>query len=55
MTPGLEEIIYSGPTVPKIEKEARAQKMVEMRQDGVIKALRGLVSMEEVLRITSEV
>ena len=55
MTPGLEEIIYSGPTVPKIEKEAKAQNMIEMRQDGVVKALRGLVSMEEVLRITSEV
>ncbi len=55
MTPSLEEIIYSGPTVPKIEKEAKAQNMMEMRQDGVIKALRGLVSMEEVLRITSEV
>ncbi|HEY4525695.1 MAG TPA: GspE/PulE family protein, partial [Candidatus Paceibacterota bacterium] len=54
MTPGLEDIIYSGPTIPKIQKEAGAQKMVEMRQDGLIKALQGLVSMEEVLRLTSE-
>src|SRR3989344_3120716 len=54
MTPGLEDIIYSGPTIPKIQKESGAQKMVEMRQDGLIKALQGLVSMEEVLRLTSE-
>ncbi|MFH0890920.1 MAG: ATPase, T2SS/T4P/T4SS family [Candidatus Liptonbacteria bacterium] len=55
MTPELKNIIYEGgANIQKIQKEAQNQKMVEIRQDGVIKALQGLVSMEEVLRVTSE-
>ncbi len=54
MTPGLAEAINTGPTVQKITKEAKEQGMLELRQDGVLKALDGLVSMEEVLRSTAE-
>lgn len=54
MTPGLQQVINDGPTFQKIEKEARAQHMMSMRQDGVLKALRGLVSLEDVLRATEE-
>ena len=36
-------------------KEAKAQGLIDMRQDGVIKALTGTVSMEEVLRTTEEI
>ena len=54
MTPALEEVIASGPTVQKIVKEAKAQGMLTLRQDGVIKALDGFVSMEEILRETEE-
>ena len=34
--------------------EAKRQKMITLRQDGVLKALLGLVAMENVLRETSE-
>jgi type IV pilus assembly protein PilB len=38
----------------KILSAAREQGMVSLRQDGILKALKGLVSMEEVLRETAE-
>jgi type IV pilus assembly protein PilB len=54
MTQGLQEVVNSGPTLQKIAKEAAAQHMLTMRQDGILKALRGLVSVEDVLRATEE-
>ncbi len=54
MTPALEDVINAGPTAQKITKEAKNQGMLTLRQDGVIKALEGLVSIEEVIRITEE-
>ncbi len=54
MTRELEEIIQSSLTEGKIRDEARRQGMVTMRQDGILKALQGMVSIEEVLRETRE-
>ncbi|AKM78196.1 MAG: Type II secretion system protein E [Candidatus Wolfebacteria bacterium GW2011_GWE1_48_7] len=54
MTPELEHIINIGATESSILDEARRQGMVTMHQDGILKALEGLVSMEEVLRETVE-
>jgi type IV pilus assembly protein PilB len=54
MTPELEEIIISGPTNQKILAEAKRQKMISMRQDGILKALEGLVSVEEIIGGTEE-
>jgi type IV pilus assembly protein PilB len=50
MTPAFERIINEGPTAQKIIAEAKRQGMLTMRQDGVAKALNGLILMEEVLR-----
>jgi len=55
MTPELEEIINTSPTEHRILEEARRQGMISLRQDGVLKALKGLISIEEVLRETMEV
>ena len=49
MTPQLKEIASKEPTEPKILEEALRQGMVNLRQDGILKALNGLVSIEEVL------
>ena len=38
----------------RILDEARRQGMITLRQDGIIKALDGIVSIEEVLRETEE-
>jgi type IV pilus assembly protein PilB len=54
MTPELEEIINTSPTEHRILEEARHQGMISLRQDGILKALEGLVSIEEVLRETME-
>ena len=55
MTPELEEIINTSPTEHRILEEARRQGIISLRQDGVLKALKGLISIEEVLRETMEV
>lgn len=52
MSPELENIILAGPTIQKILAEGKKQGMVTMREDGVLKALDGIVQIEEVLRET---
>lgn len=54
MTPQLTEIISDQINENKLLEEAKRQGMITMRQDGIEKALEGLVSIEEVLRETSE-
>ena len=54
MTKNLEKIILTQPTEEKIRKEAKKQGMITMRQDGIIKALKGLTTIEEVIRVTEE-
>ena len=38
----------------EIYDEARRQGMITLRQDGILKALQGIVSVEDVLRETAE-
>ena len=54
MTKELEEIVVSRKSEGEIIKEAKRQKMTTLRQDGIIKALKGQVSIEMVLRETEE-
>lgn len=54
MTPQIEAIVNSGPTIQKITAEARRQGMIPLRSDGVVKALDGMFSLEDVLRETEE-
>ncbi len=54
MTPELRDIISAGFTERNILEESQRQGMVTLRQDGVLKALEGLVTIEEVLRETLE-
>ncbi len=52
MTPELEEIMSSKISENDIAKEAKKQGMITMKQDGIMKALLGLTTIEEVLRTT---
>lgn len=52
MTRQLEKIIVEKPIESEILKEAQRQEMTTMRQDGIIKALQGTVSAEEVIQAT---
>jgi len=54
MTPELEKIIVDDPTELRIAEEAKRQGMITMRQDGIIKAINGDISIEEVLRVSEE-
>ncbi len=54
ITDQLSEIILEEPSEIKIEKEARRQGMITMKQDGVLKVLEGITSVEEILRIVEE-
>ena len=51
MTPELEQVILSGPSETRIQEEARRQGMPTMRQDGVIKVLKGIIGFEELLEV----
>ncbi len=52
MTKQLEKIILSDLSEEKIQEEAKRQGMVTMKQDGIIKVLKGKTSLEEIIRIT---
>ncbi|MFH0792077.1 MAG: GspE/PulE family protein [bacterium] len=51
MTKELAAIILSEPSELSIDKEAKRQGMVSMKQDGIIKVLDGITTIEEVLRV----
>lgn len=52
MTPELEKIILTEPSESKIEAEAQRQGMVTLKQDGIIKVLKGVIGIEELLEVT---
>jgi len=54
MTPSVESIMSSKVTEAEIEKEAEKQEMLTMKQDAIIKALEGLTTIEEALRIAED-
>ena len=54
MTSELAGIISSGFTEKNLLEESRRQGMVTLRQDGILKALEGLVAIEKVLKETTE-
>ena len=39
---------------PSLEREAIAEGMITMKQDGYIKVLKGVTTVEEVLRVAQE-
>ena len=52
MTRELSDLVNSGFTEGKITDEAKRQEMVTLREDGVVKALDGMIAIEEVMRET---
>jgi len=52
MTPELEQTILKNPAEADLLIAAHKQEMMTLRQDGVIKALEGLVSIDEILKET---
>ncbi|TSC74035.1 MAG: type IV pilus assembly protein PilB [Parcubacteria group bacterium Gr01-1014_44] len=54
MTDALEEIILGEFSEAKVRAEAKRQDMISMFQDGVIKVLKGITSLEELLEVAQE-
>jgi len=54
MTPELGEIVLKDLSETKLSAEGRRQGLITMRQDGILKALRGVTTIEEVLKATEE-
>ena len=54
MTHELANIIIKEPAEVKILQEARRQGMITMKQEGILKVLKGLTSVEEILRAAEE-
>lgn len=54
MTNELAETILKDPTEEKITQEAHRQGMITMRQDGALKVLEGVTTIEEILRVSEE-
>ncbi|MBI2642521.1 MAG: Flp pilus assembly complex ATPase component TadA, partial [Candidatus Wildermuthbacteria bacterium] len=55
MTDELEKITLEDPSERKISQEALRQGMTTLRQDGILKVLDGITTVEEVMRATEEV
>ncbi|MBU2545225.1 GspE/PulE family protein, partial [Patescibacteria group bacterium] len=54
MTDELANLILVKPSEMEIKKEANRQGMITMKQDGILKVLKGLTSLEEILRVAEE-
>lgn len=54
VTEQIQELIVKRSTSAEIQKKAIEQGMITMRQDGYLKALQGITTLEEVNRVTSD-
>jgi type IV pilus assembly protein PilB len=54
MTDTLADIILREPTELKLREEAKRQGMITMMQDGILKVLDGITTIEEVIRVAEE-
>lgn len=51
ITPGVKEMVLSGQSAYEINKQAILDGMISLEQDGIMKALNGETSLEEVYRV----
>ncbi len=54
MEPNLQEMVFKETPAYKVYEEGLKMGMINMKQDGIIKVLRGETTMEEIARVTSE-
>ena len=51
MTDGLERVILADISEEKLRAEAKNQGMISMFQDGILKVMQGLTSIEELMQV----
>lgn len=54
VSPAIKELIMQGANTDQIEDQAQKEGMLTMLEDGLFKAVQGVTSIEEVLRIVAE-
>ncbi len=54
MSPAIKELVMKNATTTDIEIQGRKEGMITMIEDGIFKAVQGLTTIEEVLRVISE-
>ncbi len=52
MTRELQKIVVEGNNAEKVREEVQRQGMITMKQDGILKVLAGITTMEEVIAVT---
>ena len=50
----IQKMISGNATATEIDNQAKEEGMFSMLEDGIIKAMRGITTIEEVLRVTKE-
>ncbi|MEI8073058.1 MAG: GspE/PulE family protein [Candidatus Saccharibacteria bacterium] len=54
MNSNIEKLLLEKATTSKIARQAQADGMITMQQDGILKALKGITTIEEVARVASD-
>ncbi len=54
MTDEIKQLVSSGISLEKIKQETILKQMITLQQDGLLKAIRGMTTVEEVLRATKD-
>ena len=54
VTSTIKELVMANATGDAIEKQARSEGMLTMSEDGIFKAVQGITTIEEVLRVIAE-
>ncbi len=54
ISPEMEKILVEGTTSNQVQAQAQEDGMVTMKQDGYLKALNGITTLEEVVRVASD-
>ena len=48
----LQDLVQSEPSIPQVKKAAKRAGLVPLRQDALVKALQGVTSLQEAIRVT---
>jgi type IV pilus assembly protein PilB len=54
MTPGIEKLLAQHATTTQVQDQAQLDGMLTMKQDGYLKVLNGITTLEEVARVAAD-
>ena len=54
LSDAIKNLVLNHEAISKIKEQAKKEGMIGMKQDGLIKVLRGATTIEEVIRVTKE-